>query len=72
MFKIRTSSSREALASVADLTEKLDKCFEENAWLQSELDEREEANRELIQRLRDEISGTILPHDSHSVVLTPS
>jgi len=47
---------REALASVSDLTEKLDKCFEEIAWLQSELEQREEINRELIQRLRDEIS----------------
>ncbi|ELR13289.1 uncharacterized protein ACA1_237820 [Acanthamoeba castellanii str. Neff] len=47
---------RESSASVADLGEKLDKAIEENACLQSELEEARSRTEELIQRLKEEIS----------------
>jgi len=37
------------------VTEKLNKVLEENVWLQSELEEQNSRNQELIQRLKEEI-----------------
>jgi hypothetical protein len=53
---------------VADLGEKLDKAIEENACLQSELEEARSRTEELIQRLKEEISGTPPPAPSVSCV----
>ena len=46
---------------MADLGEKLDKAIEENACLQSELEEARSRTEELIQRLKEEISGSPPP-----------
>jgi len=46
---------RVAEASLHDLSEKLNKTLEENAWLQTELEERTNRSQESIQRLKDEI-----------------
>eukprot|EP01087_Luapelamoeba_hula_P010823 TRINITY_DN2882_c0_g1_i1.p1 TRINITY_DN2882_c0_g1~~TRINITY_DN2882_c0_g1_i1.p1 ORF type:complete len:390 (-),score=75.19 TRINITY_DN2882_c0_g1_i1:202-1371(-) len=47
---------REALATVGDLSEKLDKLFEENAWLQTELEEAQRNSNDIIHHLRNEIA----------------
>jgi len=46
---------RVAEASLHDLSEKLNKTLEENAWLQTELEDRTNRSQETIQRLKDEI-----------------
>lgn len=43
---------------MADLTEKMNKTLEENAYLQSELEDRHYRSQETIQRLKDELRGT--------------
>ncbi len=48
---------REAEASISDLSEKLDKYIEENACLQSEVEEVRARDEELIQRLKEELGG---------------
>jgi len=42
-------------ASLHDLSEKLNKTLEENAWLQTELEEKATRNQETVQRLKEEI-----------------
>jgi len=46
---------RVANASVQDLTEKLNKMIEDNAWLQTEVDEHTTKDQETMQRMKDEI-----------------
>jgi len=46
---------REIQASLTDITEKLNKALEDNAWLQTELEEQNDRNKEIIQRLKDEV-----------------
>jgi len=46
---------REAGATAADLTEKLNKLLEDNAWLQTELEEQQSKTKESSQRMKDEI-----------------
>ncbi len=49
--------TREASATAADLTEKLNKLLEDNAWLQTELEEQSSKTKESAQRMKDEIRG---------------
>lgn len=47
--------SREHDATINDLTEKLDKLYEENVWLKTELEINKQNSEEVIQRLKDEL-----------------
>jgi len=46
---------RSANASVQDLTEKMSKLLEDNAWLQTEIEDQTSRSKETIQRMKDEI-----------------
>jgi hypothetical protein len=41
-----------------DVTEKMNKLLEDNAWLQTEIEEQSSKAKETIQRMKDEIRGT--------------
>jgi len=45
---------------MADAIEKMNKLLEENAWLQTELEEQKNRSNESVQRLKDELRGLIL------------
>jgi hypothetical protein len=44
---------------LTDATERLNKLLEENAWLQTELEEQKNRTGEVTQRLKDEIRGNM-------------
>jgi hypothetical protein len=55
--------TREQSATIADLTDKVNKLLEDNAWLQTELEEQSSRDKEIIQRMKDEIRGMKFPRN---------
>jgi hypothetical protein len=62
---VSLSINRESSATIADLTEKLNKAIEDLVFSQTEWEERRQSDEEKIQRMKERIKGKTIENNNN-------